>query len=324
MTHLIAQVSNRAIFGTELCRNKKFLHSVVQFAETVTVIGTIVHWTPVIFRGIMYFVVSRIFDGKQRALSFIIPFLKRHTKDPEFLQRNPTIAGFLIRAAPSHETTEGLAIRLLNVNFGSIHTSSIFMTQVLFELALLSQHDLDSIRDEINEALEVEGGWTKLAVSKFSKVDSALREVGRVYGLAHLALPRIAVRGYDLRDGTRIPPGQRVAMDMKTIHSDPTIYPNPDRCDLFRFSKLRAREQNDTRHGFATIDSHYLPFGAGRHACAGRFFAATVLKIMIAHILLNYDIKFPPGTVGRPANIMFNGATIPDAKTRIVFKPRHR
>jgi hypothetical protein len=56
---------------------------------------------------------------------------------------------------------------------------------VLFELALLLQEDLDGIRDEINVALESEGGWTKLAVSKFYKLDSALKEVGRVYGLGH-------------------------------------------------------------------------------------------------------------------------------------------
>jgi hypothetical protein len=47
----------------------------------------------------------------------------------------------------------------------------------------LPQQDLDSIRDEINAALESEGGWNKLSLLKFRKIDSALREIGRVYGL---------------------------------------------------------------------------------------------------------------------------------------------
>jgi len=50
MTHLIARISNRVVFGTELCRNKNFLHAVVQFAETVTIIAPFVHWSPPLLR----------------------------------------------------------------------------------------------------------------------------------------------------------------------------------------------------------------------------------------------------------------------------------
>jgi len=46
------------------------------------------------------------------------------------------------------------------------------------------------------------------------------------------------------------------------------------------------------------------------------------LKIMLAHILLNYDIKFASKATKRPANIIFNGAIIPDMKAQMVFTPR--
>jgi hypothetical protein len=52
-------------------------------------------------------------------------------------------------------------------------------------MALLSKEDVESIRTEVKEALEVEGGFTKDAINKFYKIDSALREVGRYYGLMH-------------------------------------------------------------------------------------------------------------------------------------------
>jgi len=57
------------------------------------------------------------------------------------------------------------------------------ITQTLFEIALLSQEDVESIRREVEEALESEGGWTKGALDKFYKLDSALREIGRCPGL---------------------------------------------------------------------------------------------------------------------------------------------
>ena len=60
------------------------------------------------------------------------------------------------------------------------------MTHVLFEIALLSPEDVESMRTEIKEALESEGGeWNKASLLKMRKVDSAFREVGRFYGLGY-------------------------------------------------------------------------------------------------------------------------------------------
>ncbi|GLB37078.1 putative cytochrome p450 [Lyophyllum shimeji] len=325
MTHLIARISNRVIFGTKTCRDPAFLRAIVRFSETVTLIAPFVRWTPWIFRRLVYIALSSILGGKQKPLRFIVPLLKKRRADDKLGQEHdkPRIADFLLRAASPQEPLEGIAMRLMNINFGSIHTSSIFITQVLFELALLPRGDLNSIREEVMDALESEGGWTKTALLKFKKIDSALREVGRYYGLMHFALPRISVLGHDLLDGTSVPPGHRVAIDMKAVHFNPQVYPDPDRCDLFRFAKMREDEEGaSSKYGFATPDSNYLPFGAGRHACAGRFFAAMELKIMLAHILLNYDISFPPGVTARPANITFNGAIIPDSKAQMVFTRR--
>ncbi|RDB16772.1 Ent-kaurene oxidase [Hypsizygus marmoreus] len=323
MTHLIARISNRVIFGIELCRNPHFLHAIVRFAETITLIAPFIRWSPRIIQSPVYITLSSLLGGKKEPLSFIVPYLKKLKKELKSkAQDEPLIAEFLVRAAPPDESIGGIAMRLMNINFGSIHTSSIFITQALFELAQLPQQEIDDIREEVKAALESEGGWTKTALLKFKKIDSALREVGRVYGLMHFALPRVSMRGHDLPDGKRIPPGHRVAIDMKAVHFNPEIYIDPNRCDLFRFSKLRELEGNDSKYGFATVDSHYLPFGAGRHACAGRFFAAMELKIMLAHILLKYDLSFPPGISHRPANMQFNGAIIPDTKAQMVFTVR--
>jgi cytochrome P450 len=184
------------------------------------------------------------------------------------------------------------------------------ITQTLFEIALLSQEDVESIRREVEEALESEGGWTKGALDKFYKLDSALREIGRCPGLMQVVLSRVAVVGCELEDGKYIPPGYRVAIDMKAIHFDPEIYPDPYRCDLFRFDKLRSSDPSDSKYSFSTIDATYLPFSAGRHACAGRWFASMELKLMLAHIILEYDISYPPGITTRPKNILFTSAGI--------------
>jgi hypothetical protein len=77
----------------------------------------------------VYLVLSTIFRGKAKALKFIVPFLsqleqERGSREHDSVRLDcSTVAELLMAAAPPHETTEGLAIRLLNINFGSIHTS---------------------------------------------------------------------------------------------------------------------------------------------------------------------------------------------------------
>ncbi|KAF9467379.1 cytochrome P450 [Collybia nuda] len=325
MTHLVARINNRVIFGTELCRNEDFIHAIVRFAETTPLIATLVTWCPNIIRRPIYVALSSLLGGKRDVLKFIVPFLTKYMKErkKETLEvEAPIIMDFFIEGAPPHETVEGLAMHLININFGSIHTSSIFTTQTLFEMVSLPRKDLAAIREEIIVALESEGGWTKGALLKFRKLDSALREIGRFHGLMQFGLPRYALRGLNLPDDSKIPPGHRVALDMKAFHFDPDVYPDPHRCDLFRFSKLRESEETDTKYGFSTVDAHYLPFSGGRHACPGRFFAAMELKITLAHLLLNYDFALPPGVTQRPANTTFNGAIIPDPKAQMVFSRR--
>lgn len=162
-----------------------------------------------------------------------------------------------------------------------------------------------------------------------------------------VALPRFVVNDYRLPDATIIPSGYKVAVDMKTVHFNPEVYPDPHTFDPFRFAKLRQDDEiGSEKNAFATVDSHLVFFGAGRHACAGRFFAAvsvslvtwifeyqlklqcgalelqTELKMMLAHILLNYDISLPLGVLKRPRNISFDGAVVPDPKAELVFTER--
>jgi cytochrome P450 len=71
-----------------------------------------------------------------------------------------------------------------------------------------------------------------------------------------VALPRYTMVDFDLGNGHVVPSGYKVAIDMHAVHFNPDIYPDPRRCDLFRFSKLREADSTDSKYGFATVDSH--------------------------------------------------------------------
>lgn len=63
-------------------------------------------------------------------------------------------------------------------------------------------------------------------------------------------------------------------------------------------------------------------FGHGHHSCPGRFFVANEIKILIAHILLCYDIKLREGE-SRPANMYNNIMILPHMTAEVLFRRRH-
>jgi cytochrome P450 len=54
------------------------------------------------------------------------------------------------------------------------------------------------------------------------------------------------------------------------------------------------------------------------HSSPGRFFAVMELKLMLATILLDYDIKLIPGTA--PKDVYFGIGRVPDTDFRILMK----
>jgi hypothetical protein len=55
----------------------------------------------------------------------------------------------------------------------------------------------------------------------------------------------------------------------------------------------------------------------------GRFFAANELKAMLAHIVLNYDLRtVEPGV--RPPDMYFGNSIIPNTKASVMFRKRQK
>jgi len=63
-----------------------------------------------------------------------------------------------------------------------------------------------------------------------------------------------------------------------------------------------------------------MGFGYGRHACPGRFFAANEIKLILARLLLDYDMSMPEGLVGRYANQVIGTAQVPEPNAQVRFR----
>ncbi|KAK8030950.1 ent-kaurene oxidase [Apiospora arundinis] len=63
-----------------------------------------------------------------------------------------------------------------------------------------------------------------------------------------------------------------------------------------------------------------MAFGYGKHACPGRFFAANEIKLILAHILLQYDLRMPDGATERYQRVIRGPAESPNPMDKIEFK----
>lgn len=69
------------------------------------------------------------------------------------------------------------------------------------------------------------------------------------------------------------------------------------------------------------VRQKFLGFGHGRHACPGRFFASQEMKLMLAHIVMTYDVRVDGE---RFPIIDFKATTIPDSKAQLQVRLRQQ
>ncbi|KAJ7260588.1 cytochrome P450 [Mycena rebaudengoi] len=164
----------------------------------------------------------------------------------------------------------------------------------LYDLAAHSEN-MAPLRSEVKRVVS-EGGWTKEALGNMHQIDSFLRESPRINRLALLSMGRKVVnpQGYKFSDGKTLPYGA--------------------------FMQIETGRMFNQHMGTTGVD--YLPFGHGRHACPGRFFAATELKAMLAHVVvMNYDVKLDESADGvRPPPMAIGYTRVPNTKAKVYFR----
>lgn len=130
-----------------------------------------------------------------------------------------------------------------------------------------------------------------------------------------------------LSNGTFLPAGTRVAAPSHAISQDSAHVPGPtsaSQFDPFRYSRIRedpAHPENLQKFLFTSTDSSNMAFGYGKYACPGRFYASHEMKLILAHLLLRYDIKLPDGC-GRPRNFTIDSDMFPDPRARLLIRKR--
>ncbi|KAJ7203517.1 cytochrome P450 [Mycena pura] len=325
---VISRASNRLFVGLPLCRNPDYTKLTVEFAVDAMQSANVINLFPHFMKPIIGPWVSNLARDMRRAKKHLVPIIEERLRleeqhGPNWADRpNDLISWLLEHAEGDERTPHNLTQRTLMINFLAIHTTANSFTQALFHLAHEPEKYAAPLREELLAAVEEEG-WTKNAMGKCVKIDSFLRESQRFNGASAVNVNRLVVNpsGFTFSDGTHLPKGTFLSAATHAMHHDADNYENPDVFDGFRFAKMRGEEDaSSIKYQMAAPDTKYLSFGLGRHACPGRFFAVNELKLMLAYILLNYDVKLEGPT--RPPTEWFGTAAAASRHGKVLIRKR--
>ncbi|TFK34046.1 cytochrome P450 [Crucibulum laeve] len=319
---IVCRASNRAFVGLPLCRNQDFVDLNVKFTVDVMTAATILRMLPHFMRPLVAKVLTNVQSRIRHGIKHLRPVIEQrrlhNQSDKKEVESLDMLSWLMSEAQGDELSVDSLTRRILTVNFAAIHTSTMTFAHAVYYLAE-NQPYMQPLREEIRNIVQLEG-WTKEALDKMDKVDSFIRESQRMHALGCLLMYRQAVKDYTFSDGTFIPRGTTLAVAVDASHFEDESYDNANEFKGFRFSDMKS-EGDSRKLGMVSAQPEFLAFGYGRHACPGRFFAAVELKLMLAHLVMFYDIKLKNGAT-RPSDIYIASTRIPNPKGCVLLRQR--
>ncbi|KJA23965.1 hypothetical protein HYPSUDRAFT_39491 [Hypholoma sublateritium FD-334 SS-4] len=317
---IVSRASNRIFVGLPLCRNPDYLKLNIQFTIDVVQTGAILRITPVFLRPILNYLISNVPDRIKAGMKHLVPLIQARRAANESHAAKPVdMLTWLMDGADEEESSDrNLTLRMMTINFAAIHTSSTTFAHTLYYLATYPKY-LRPLREEIEDALSEEG-WSKAGLDRMVSLDSFIKEVQRLRPLGCLGMTRVAVRDHKFSDGTFVPRGTTVGVAIEAAHMNSAVYEDPETFDPFRFVKMKERDTSK-KFDIVSTSCDSLVFGHGIHACPGRYFAASELKLMLAHLVVNYDVRLENEGV-RPADMWVATSRVPNPTAEVLFRKR--
>ncbi|KAI8644190.1 cytochrome P450 [Parasitella parasitica] len=151
-------------------------------------------------------------------------------------------------------------------------------------------------------------------LKKLDYVNMVIKENLRRNGPADNLMSRDTQQDIDL-NGTIIPKGSKVSVDVVSIHMNPKIWHDPESFIPERFEQGGEYEKHE---GFT-----WLPFSNGSRQCLGLNFSLTEQRVVLCMMLKRYEIDIPKDSI-HYNEIVFDGAfTFAPQSLELSFKRRY-
>ncbi|TCD63305.1 hypothetical protein EIP91_005686 [Steccherinum ochraceum] len=326
---IISRTSNRVFVGLPLCRDPEFLSIATNITLDIAHSRFLINLFPPFMKPFVAKLVNQVPSRLRKAYAMIGPMVEARRQRAEECKTNKEewddrpndfLMWLVDEGVKKGYTNESTVLYLLLMEFVALHTAAMSFTHALYYLAADSSLVIP-MRKEVEAILQEEGGdlGSRTAVSKMRYIDSFLRESQRMNGTNATTIWRKTLKPVTFSSGVTVPPGVFLSAAATATHLDETYHSDATVFNPWRFVGL------DNARSFVSTTADFIAFGQGKHACPGRHFAAYELKLMLAHIVLYYDVKMQPGDEGvgvRPKNEWIGNSIIPDRNAHVLFRKR--
>ncbi|CAG8748315.1 15498_t:CDS:10, partial [Gigaspora rosea] len=193
--------------------------------------------------------------------------------------------------------------QMYSIVFASINTTSKALAFALFDYAGRPEIWNEIYEEQLKIHNESNGNINKDEVHKMVKLDCFIKESFRhstdIAQLMHI----MTGDSFTFSNGATIPKGRDVWVYMKdTAFSEKYFGKTANEFQPKRHLTLYSNGK--TIHSPATkINKSFINFGGGKHACPGRFFAVSEIKVIFHKLILKYKIRTESGKI-EPAIII--------------------
>lgn len=183
---MVARLSATVFVGEPACHDEAWLEASTKYAEQATITVFILKTMPVFLRPIVslvlpsYWAASAWVRKGVEILSPIIQARRNAEKTDSDFQRPKDFLQGMIDTADDHDGhPEKLARRALIMGLASIHLTTLAAAHVIYDLCARPEH-IEPLREELVQALKLDGGWDKPTTARLAKMDSFLKESQRL------------------------------------------------------------------------------------------------------------------------------------------------
>ncbi|KAI1116231.1 cytochrome P450 [Nemania sp. NC0429] len=319
---LIGRLSSLVFVGETHCRNSTWETALTALPTNVEITKLILMPFPSFLRRYIAPMIpqrNRIFRDRAAVCDVLFRQSEKHVANDEL-----SVMKLFIDSGMDTDP-KSITARLLLLTAAALHTSSMAITHAVFDLCVMPQY-AEPLRSEAQMALaQDDGQWQLSTIHRLRRLDSFLKESQRTNHSTFLGFDRKVMSPIKLSDGTTIlEPGAKIAIPGGPMSLDPTYYSDARDFDGFRFYRPDESDTSsvNTQQDYTGIEPGNLSWGSGRFTCPGRWYASAMIKLVIANLLLAYDISFPGGQTARPPNVKYDTERFPNFDQKIILRKR--
>ncbi|PLB45028.1 putative cytochrome P450 oxidoreductase [Aspergillus steynii IBT 23096] len=323
------RVYHRIYLGVDAARNEEWLGLCVEFPKVAVFAALAIAKWP----GPLQPLANLILPETRRFRQFcnrVYAFLRsmhqdrlRAVKNPDFKPPADYIQSFIENAAGERANTDLLVEGMGMANLAGVQSTGRVLLQALLDIAAHPQY-VEPLRQEVAGLMQESNGdanLTPLQLSRLDLMDSFFKESQKFHHANCLSVYRKIVQPMTLSNGVFLPANSYVALP-GTAYSVIEEGGKKRAFDPFQWAEKKRASDGSNRFTYVFSGPDSLEFGAGTHACPGRFLAVNVLKATLSRILMRYDFQLPDGT-SRPDDQYNHLLDVrQNTKSVLEFRPR--